>query len=281
MSKIKITCDSTCDLTRELYEKYNVEVVPLEINLGGEFFTDGVTITADKVFSYVNETGVLPKTSAIPTAKYEEVFKKYTDEGYSVIHINISSEFSACHQNAVNAARELSGVYPIDSRNLSTGSGHLVIAAAEMADSGMEADDIADKLNEIKEKVDASFVLQTLEYLKKGGRCSSLAALGASILQLCPEIEVTEGTMRARRKYRGKIKKTISDYIKGRIADRDDIDLKRAFITHSGVAPEIVEEMKALVLELQPFEELLETVAGCTVSSHCGPECLGVLFFTK
>ncbi|MBR6806968.1 MAG: DegV family protein [Clostridia bacterium] len=281
MNKIKITCDSTCDLTRELYEKYNVEVIPLEINLGGEFFADGVTITADKVFSYVSETGVLPKTSAIPTARYSEVFKKYTDEGYSVIHINISSEFSACHQNALNAAKELTGVYPIDSRNLSTGSGHLVIAASEMAEDGMEASEIAAKLDEIKEKVDASFVLQTLEYLKKGGRCSSLAALGASILQLCPEIEVVEGTMRARRKYRGKIKKTISDYIKGRIGGRDDIELKRAFITHSGVAPEIVEEMKALVLELQPFEELLETVAGCTVSSHCGPECLGVLFFTK
>lgn len=281
MGKIKITCDSTCDLTRELYEKYNVEVMPLEINLGGEYYSDGVNITADKIFSYVSETGVLPKTAAIPGAKYAEFFKRFTDEGYTVIHINISSEFSSCYQNAVNAAQELGGVYPIDSRNLSTGSGHLVIAAAEMVEAGMEAEDIAAKLNEIKEKVDASFVLQTLEYLKKGGRCSSLAALGASILQLCPEIEVVDGSMRARRKYRGKIKKTISDYIKGRIGGRDDIDLKRAFITHSGVAPEIVEEMKALVLELQPFKELLETVAGCTVSSHCGPECLGVLFFTK
>ena len=281
MSKIKITCDSTCDLTRELYEKYNVEVMPLEINLGGEYYSDGINITADKIFSYVSETGVLPKTAAIPSAKYAEFFKSFTDEGYSVIHINISSEFSSCHQNALNAAKELPGVYPIDSRNLSTGSGHLVIAAAEMVEEGMNACDIAAKLDEIKAKVDASFVLQTLEYLKKGGRCSSLAALGASILLLCPEIEVVDGTMRARRKYRGKIKKTISDYIKGRIGGRDDIDLKRAFITHSGVAPEIVEEMKALVLELQPFEELLETVAGCTVSSHCGPECLGVLFFTK
>lgn len=281
MSKIKITCDSTCDLTNELYDRHNVEVIPLEINLGGVYYKDSIDITSDKIFDYVSETGVLPKTAAIPTAKYTEVFKKYTDEGYSVIHINISSEFSSCHQNAVNAAKELPGVYVIDSRNLSSGSGHLVLAASEMVLGGMEASAIADKLNEIKEKLDVSFVLQTLDYLKKGGRCSSLAALGASILMLCPEIEVTEGTMRARRKYRGKIKKTISDYIKGRIGGRDDIDTKRAFITHSGVPAEIVEEMKALVLELQPFEELIETVAGCTVSSHCGPECLGVLFFTK
>lgn len=281
MNKIKITCDSTCDLTRELYEKYDIEVIPLEINLSGEFYRDSIDITAEKIFEYVKETGVLPKTAAISMAKYGEFFKKYTDEGYSVIHINISSEFSACYQNATNAAKELQGVYTIDSRNLSSGSGHLVLAAAEMALEGMEASAIADKLNEIKEKLDVSFVLQTLDYLKKGGRCSSLAALGASILQLCPEIEVVEGTMRPRRKYRGKIKKTISDYIKGRLGGRDDIDLKRVFITHSGVPSEIVEEMKSLVLELQPFTEIIETVAGCTVSSHCGPECLGVLFFTK
>ncbi len=281
MSKIKITCDSTCDLTPELYEKYNVEVVPLSINLNGTYYKDSLDITADKIFEFVEKTGVLPKTAAISAGEYTEIFEKYTSEGYAVIHINISSEFSACYQNATFAAKQFENVYTIDSRNLSSGSGHLVIAAAEMVEAGLEPHEIAEKLNEIKERLDVSFVLQTLDYLKKGGRCSSLAALGASILQICPEIEVKNGTMDARRKYRGKIKKTISDYIKGRIGGRDDIDTKRAFITHSGVPAEILEEMKALVLELQPFEELLETKAGCTVSSHCGPECLGVLFFTK
>lgn len=281
MKKIKITCDSTCDLTTELYEKYDVTVIPLEINLGGVYYQDSVDITADKIFEYVSETGVLPKTSAVATAKYSEIFKNYTDEGYSVIHINISSEFSACHQNARNAASELENVYVIDSRNLSSGSGHLVLAAAEMAESGMEASEIADKLNEMKEKLDVSFVLQTLDYLKKGGRCSSVVALGASILMLCPEIEVVEGTMRVRRKYRGRMQKTITDYIKGRLEGRDDIDTKRVFVTHSGVPFEVLEDMKALVKKLQPFEEVIETKAGCTISSHCGPACLGVLFFTK
>lgn len=281
MKKIKITCDSTCDLTTELYARCKADVMPLEINLGGEFYRDSVDITAERVFEYVSETGVLPKTAAISVASYQKLFAKYTELGYAVIHINISSEFSCCHQNAVNAASEFEDVYVIDSRNLSSGSGHLVLAAAEMAEAGLEASEIADKLNEIKEKLDVSFVLQTLEYLKKGGRCSSIAALGASILQLCPEIEVAEGTMRAKRKYRGKMKKTINDYVKGRLAGRDDLDTKRIFVTHSGVPAEIVEEVKATVANEYGFEEVIETKAGCTVSSHCGPNCLGVLFFTK
>lgn len=281
MNKIKITCDSTCDLTPELYARCKVDVMPLEINLGGEYYRDSVDITAEKVFEYVSETGVLPKTAAISMANYFKLFEKYTSKGYAVIHINISSEFSSCYQNACLAAAELEDVYVIDSRNLSSGSGHLVLAAAEMAEEGLEASEIADKLNEIKEKLDVSFVLQTLEYLKKGGRCSSIAALGASILQLCPEIEVAEGTMRAKRKYRGKMKKTIADYVKGRLAGRDDLDTKRIFVTHSGVPTEIVEEVKATVANEYGFEEVIETRAGCTVSSHCGPECLGVLFFTK
>lgn len=281
MNKIKITCDSTCDLTKELYEKYGVEVVPLGITLGETLYLDSVDITTQKVFDYVAETGVLPKTSAISVADYETVFKKYVSEGYSVIHINISSEFSACHQNARLAAEEVGNVYPIDSRNLSSGSGHLVIAAAEMAKDGMTAPEIAEKLNKIKEKLDVSFVLQTLDYLKKGGRCSGVLALGAAMLQLRPEIEVVDGGMKVGKKYRGKIDKSIMDYVKGRLAGRDDIDTKRIFVTHSYVPEEIVVQVKDYVKSLYPFEEVLETTAGCTVSSHCGPACLGVLFFKK
>ncbi|MBR6768887.1 MAG: DegV family protein [Clostridia bacterium] len=281
MNKIKITCDSTCDLTKELYEKYGVEVVPLGITLGETLYLDSVDITTQKVFDYVAETGVLPKTSAISVADYETVFKKYVSEGYSVIHINISSEFSACHQHARLAAEEVGNVYPIDSRNLSSGSGHLVIAAAEMAKDGMTAPEIAEKLNKIKEKLDVSFVLQTLDYLKKGGRCSGVLALGAAMLQLRPEIEVVDGGMKVGNKYRGKIDKSIMDYVKGRLAGRDDIDTKRIFVTHSYVPEEIVVQVKDYVKSLYPFEEVLETTAGCTVSSHCGPACLGVLFFKK
>ncbi len=281
MAKIKITCDSTCDLTEEIYTKYGVEVFPLGITLGEELYSDGVDVSAPKIFDYVKETGILPKTSAIAMADYIDVFEKYVSEGYDVIHINISSEFSSCHQNAKLAAEEVGHVYPIDSRNLSSGSGHLVMAAAEMAAQGMETADIVASLEEMKARLDVSFVLQTLDYLKKGGRCSGVVALAATALQLRPEIVVVEGTMKVGKKYRGSMEKSITDYVKGRLAGRDDIQLNRIFITHSYVPAELVERVKALVAELQPFAEIIETKAGCTISSHCGPACLGVLFFKK
>jgi DegV family protein with EDD domain len=281
MGKIKITCDSTCDLTNELYEKYNVEVVPLGITLGETLYRDGVDISAADVFKYVSETGALPTTSAISVGEYEDVFKKYVDDGYSVIHINISGEFSSCHRNACLAAEEISGVYPVDSRNLSSGSGHLVIEAAKMAERGMEAEEIVSELKRLIDKLDVSFVLQTLDYLKKGGRCSGVVALGANLLQLKPEIEVGEGKMHVGRKYRGKAERSVSDYIRGRLEGRDDIVCDRIFVTHSHAPREIVDDAIKLVGELHPFTEIIETVAGCTISSHCGPACLGVLFFKK
>lgn len=281
MQKIKITCDSTCDLTQEIYEKYNVEVFPLCITLGEELYRDGIDVTAPKVFDYVAETGILPKTSAFSMGEYLEVFKKFVDDGYTVIHINLSAEFSSCHQNAKLAAEELGNVYPIDSRNLSSGSGHLVMAAAELAAEGLSAPEIVEKLEEMKQRLDVSFVLQTLDYLKKGGRCSGVVALAATALQLRPEIVVVEGSMKVGKKYRGSMEKSITDYVKGRLAGRDDIQHNRIFITHSYVPAEIVEKVKVLVAELQPFAEIIETKAGCTISSHCGPACLGVLFFKK
>ena len=281
MEKIKITCDSTCDLTQEIYERYNIEVLPLSITLGEELYRDGIDVTSPKVFDFVAETGVLPKTSALSMGEYIDVFKKYTDEGYSVIHINLSSEFSSCHQNAKLAAEELGNVYPIDSRNLSSGSGHLVMAAAELAAEGLSAPEIVEKLEEMKQRLDVSFVLQTLDYLKKGGRCSGVVALAATALQLRPEIVVVDGTMKVGKKYRGSMEKSITDYVKGRLAGREDIQHNRIFITHSYVPAEIVEKVKALVADLQPFSEIIETKAGCTISSHCGPACLGVLFFKK
>lgn len=279
--RIKITCDSTCDLTPELYEKYNVEVIPLGIILGDELYYDSVNVTVQELFDYADSAGKLPKTSAVSVGTYTDVFSKYVNDGYSVIHINISSEFSACYQNACMAAEEVGNVYPIDSRNLSSGSGHLVIEAAKMAAKGVSAPEIAERLNEMKERLDVSFVVQTLEYLKMGGRCSSVAALGANILQLRPEIIVTEGKMSVAKKYRGSVSKSLHDYVYEKLSGRDDLVLDRIFVTHSPMDKEIVDEMIALVKELQPFREVIETEAGCTISSHCGPRCLGVLFFTK
>ena len=281
MSNIKITCDSTCDLSQELYAKYDVDVIALSVALGEELHRDGVDVSAQELFSYVKESGILPKTSAVSMGEYLDVFSKYTAQGKTVIHVNLSSNLSASHQNALLAAQELGNVYVVDSRNLSSGSGHLVIEAAEMAAQGMDAEAIVARLNEMKERLDVSFVLQTLEYLQKGGRCSSVAALGARALQLRPEIRVADGGMGVGKKYRGSMEKSVMDYIRGRLEGRDDIDTRRIFVTHSPMDQAVVDKAIALVKELHPFEEVIETNAGCTICSHCGPNCLGVLFFKK
>lgn len=281
MKNIKITCDSTCDLTKVLYEQHQVEVIPLGISMGSDFRQDSINITAEELFDFVSKSGELPKTAAISVGEYEEVFRKYVDQNYQVIHISLSSELSASYQNACLAAQEVENVYVVDSRNLSSGSGHLVLMAAEMAKTGMTAEEIAKELNEKNVLLDVSFVLQTLEYLHKGGRCSGLAAYGANVLKLRPEIQVTDGKMQVGKKYRGEMEKSILAYVRGRLEGRTDIDHSRIFVTHSGVPNDLIEKVIDLVKELQPFREVIETRAGCTISSHCGPNCLGVLFFRK
>ncbi len=281
MSKIKITCDSTCDLTKELYEKYDIAVMPLAVNLGDNLYRDGVDIDGPMIFDYVAKTGILPKTSAVSIAEYTDFFKPWLDEGCEIVHINLSSGLSSCHQNACLAAEDLGNVYVVDSLNLSSGSGHLAIAAAELAAEGFEAKEIADRLNEMKTRLDVSFIIQELDYLHKGGRCSGVAAFGANLLKLRPCIEVVDGGMVVGKKYRGSTEKTIKEYIEGRLAGREDLQLNRIFVTHSHAPQEIVDEMVKYVKELQPFAEVIETVAGSTITSHCGKACLGVLFFKK
>ena len=281
MEKIKVTCDSTCDLTPELYQNYGVDILPLGITLGETLYYDGVNVAAKDLFAYADRTGTLPKTSAVSPNTYIETFRPYVEDGYSIIHINISSEFSTCYQNACLAAAELENVYPIDSRNLSSGSGHLVLLAVELARQGLSAREIVDILNERKEKLDVSFVLQHLDYLRMGGRCSGVAVLGANLLKLRPEIRVVDGKMTVGTKYRGSMERSVLDYVRGRLANRDDVEPGRIFVTHSGVPKDLEDKVVALVKELHPFREVLVTRAGSTISSHCGPECLGVLFFKK
>lgn len=281
MKEIKVTCDSTCDLTKELYESYGIEAVPLGVYLGDDLRRDGVDVTPQEIYDYADRTGELPKTSAITVGEYQAVFSRLVNQGYQVIHVNLSSNLSASYQNACLAAEDVGNVFVIDSKNLSTGSGSLALLAVELARSGMAAEEIRQVLEESKKKLDVSFVIQTLEYLHKGGRCSSVAMLGANLLKLRPEIVVEDGQMHVGRKYRGNMEKTILAYVRGRLEGRTDLNYDRIFITHSGVPAEIVEKVKALILELQPFREVLETTAGCTISSHCGPATLGVLFFKK
>ena len=281
MSNIRITCDSTCDLTASLYETYRAQPVPLGVSLGDDFRRDGVDIKPQDIYAFAAATGSLPKTSAISVGEYEELFRSLTAQGDPVIHINLSSELSASHQNACLAAQMVGNVYVVDSRNLSSGSGHLVLLARELADEGKSPEEIVAALEEAREKLDVSFVLQTLEYLHMGGRCSGVAAFGANLMKLRPEIEVMDGKMQVGHKYRGTMEKTILAYIRGRLEGRTDIDCRRIFITHSGVPQDIEDKAVALVKELQPFREVIVTSAGCTISSHCGPNCLGVLFLRK
>lgn len=281
MAKIKITCDSTCDLPQELCEKHNITVMPLNVGMGDQFYRDGADVTPEELFAYVDRTGKLPTTAAVSPGDYTDFFRPFVEDGYDVIHVNLSVELSVCYQNARLAAEELGHVIPIDSQNLSSGSGHLALAAAEMAEAGMSAQEIADRLNEMKQRLDVSFIIQTLDYLHKGGRCSGLAAFGANLLKIRPEIEVKHGAMQVGRKYRGSMEKTVLDYVRGRLEGRTDVETGRIFVTHSPMPHELVEKVMDLVKELHPFREVIESNAGCTISTHCGPACIGVLFFTK
>lgn len=279
--KIKVSSDSTCDLTKEFIEQNDIGILPLVVVKDGESFRDGVDITPDVIFAHVNAGGALCSTSAANVNDYMEVFEEYKKEYDAVIHINIGSGFSSSHQNACLAAEEFENVYVVDSMNLSTGHGHIVAEAVKMVKEGMDAKAIYDALNELAPRVEASFVLDRLDYMVKGGRCSAVTALGASLLQLKPCIEVVDGKMGVCKKYRGSYEKALSNYVKDRLADRDDIVTERIYVTHTETPQEIVDKVKDLVNECKKFDSVEETIAGCTVSCHCGPNTLGVLFIRK
>jgi DegV family protein with EDD domain len=279
--KVRITCDSTADLSPELVEKYDIGVMPLHVIVNGETRSDGVDITPDDLYANVEATGNMSTTAAINVEEYKEFFEAQKQGYDGLVHINISSGFSTCFQNATLACEEMENVFAVNSLNLSTGTGHLALDGAIMAAQGMEAKDIAAKLNEMAPKLDVSFILDTLKYLHLGGRCSGVAALGANLLGLKPCIQVKDGGMVVGKKYRGKSEVCIRKYIEDKLRGRDDLDLRRIFITHSGIEPEIIEDSKKLVASIAPFEEILVTRAGCTVSNHCGPRTIGVLFYTK
>lgn len=280
--KVKITSDSTCDLSPELINRYDIGILPLLITFGEKAFRDGVDVSPEDIYQFVDETKSLPKTCALNTAEYEEFFRKWTDQGYALVHFCIGSKFSSTCQNAQIAASSMENVYVVDSENLSTGQGLLVLRAAELQKEGLGADEIFKTCTALAPLVEASFVLDDLEYLVKGGRCSGVAAFGANLLKLKPCIEVRSGVMEPSKKYRGKIQSVIMEYVTDRLTGRDDLDKSRVFITHTRCDPEWVEEARKKVIELVPdFEEVLETTAGATVTTHCGPSTLGVLYIRK
>ena len=276
--KVIIASDSTCDLGPELISRYDIKIVPLCVNLGNKLYTDGVDIDPEMIYRHYEENGELPKTSAPNVLDFETFYQKYTAEGYAVVMFNISSTMSSTFNNARLAALDFEDVYAVDTQNLSTGGGLLVLHAAEMAAAGKSAAEIAEECRALTQKIDASFVIDNLEFLHKGGRCSAVAAFGANLLQLKPCIGVSDGKMGVGKKYRGKFQMVLQKYIADRIGDGSGIRKNRIFVTHAGCDEAIVQQCVKQVEELGFFDEVLVTRAGCTVSAHCGRNTLGVLF---
>lgn len=280
--KVKIIADSTADLSPELIEKYDIATIPLLVTMGEASYEDGVSAKPDDLYAFYRSTKMLPKTASPSPERYAAEYEKWSSLGYEIVNFNISSAFSASHANAKIAASAFPEVYPIDSENLSTGIGLQVLEAAELARQGRSAKEIAESINALRAKVRASFIIDNLQFLWKGGRCSGVAALGANLLRLKPCIEVTEGRMEVGKKYRGSLGAALTHYVTDKLAGRQDLRLNRIFVTHSGMTdPGLIDDVVSLVKKLQPFEEVLVTRAGCTVSSHCGPNTLGVLFIVK
>ena len=278
---IKILSDSTCDLSADQLEKHQISLARLTVVKGGAQFTDGIDITPADIFAHVAAGGDLCSTAAYSIGQYQELFASYAKDYDALIHITISSEFSACYQNATIAAADFDNVYVVDSRNLSTGQGHVVLEACRLAAAGTEPAEIVEKLNGFAPRVEASFLLDQLAYMVKGGRCSSAAALGANLLNLKPCIEVKNGKMSVVKKYRGNYAKCLASYVRDRLANRDDIIRNELFLTYTPVSDQCLSAVKEAISECEPFETVYETTAGCTVSCHCGPGTLGVLFVRK
>ncbi len=276
---IKITSDSTCDLTPELLERYDITLTPLYVTQDGKTGRDGVDICPEDIFAHVSAGGNLPTTAAVNVADYQEVFGKYAQDYEAVIHFNIGQNFSACHQNAVIAAEDFDNVYVVDTRNLTMGQGLLVVEAAEAALRGEKAPDIVTMVEGLMDKVSTTFVVDRLDYLAKGGRCSSVVALGANLLKLKPCIVLSDGKMAVGKKYRGVFDKVLPDYVRDQLGS-GDYRKNRCVIVHAACRPETVAAVRAVV-DGYGFDEVIVGEAGCTISAHCGPNTLGVLFLRK
>ena len=275
---IKIISDSTCDLSRQLLIDNDITLAPLTVVKGEEQFKDGVTITPEEIFAHVAAGGALCSTAAVSIGEYEDLFEKYSSNHDGILVITIGSGFSSCYQNAFVAAADHPNVRVIDSRNLTTGQGLVVLKACQLAKTATDLDALAAEVSAYTEKIEASFLVEKLDYLVKGGRCTSAAALGANLLNLKPCIEVNDGKMGVGKKYRGNYAKCLISYIKERFEGRDDIDWDTLFVTHTVMSEECHSVIMDTVNACGKFQHVYETTAGCTVSCHCGPGTLGIVF---
>lgn len=281
---IAITTDSTCDLPQRFIDENDITVVPLTVLLGDTVYRDGVDIKPDDVYSFVDKTGKLPKTSAVTPAEYFEVFKQLTDEGKKVVHIGFSSGLSSSFQNACVAASEFDNVFCVDSKTLCTAQGLLVLKACDYRAKGMDAKKIADRVTKLVPKVSATFVLDGLEYLHKGGRCSSVARFGANVLGIKPSIAVDNqtGKLEVSKKYRGKIELVYKQYIADRMNEIKRIQPDRVVIAESGgVSSQTIAFAKGVIEGKDKFNQVIVADAGCTISSHCGPKTFAIFYIKK
>ena len=278
IQKTIIAADSTCDLSSELIETSGIHIIPLGVTLGESQYTDGVDIDPDFIYAHYEKTGELPKTSAVNLVDFEDYFARETAAGNAVVLFTISSEMSSTCNNARLAAEGFENVYVVDTRNLSTGGGLLVVTAAEMAAEGKSAAEIAETCTALAPCVDASFIIDSLEFLHKGGRCSALAAFGANMLSLKPCILVKDGKMGVGKKYRGRFGAVLPKYVSDRLGDASDVVKGHIFVTHAGCEPAIIDACVEAVAAIAPEAKIHITRAGCTISSHCGRNTLGVLF---
>lgn len=287
MPKIKdvlITTDSTCDLPQKYVDEYNIKVIPLSILLGDNEYSDGVDIKPEDIYKHVENSGDLPKTAAVPPSKYYSIFSEAVKQGKKVVHIGLSSAISSSYQNACVAAAEFDGVYCVDSKSLCTAMGLLVLKACDFREKGYDAKKIHDKIEKLVPKVSTTFVLNSLEYLHKGGRCSGVARFGANILGIKPSIAVDNatGALDVAKKYRGKMENVYKQYITDCVKDINKIDTSRIVIANSGgIEPATLAFAKGLIEGKNKFDQIIEADAGCTISSHCGPKTLAVFYIRK
>ncbi|MBR2909136.1 MAG: DegV family protein [Clostridia bacterium] len=276
-----ITTDSSCDLNKEQLIESNIKILPLYVNLNGEEFRDGVNITPEDIFTFVKENKKLPKTSAISQADFKAFFGEILKENpdAEIVHIGLSSGLSTTYNNSVNAANEFDGkVISVDGKNLSTGTGLLVLYASSLAKQGLSKEEIAEKVTSRVPFVQASFIAQEIEYLWRGGRCSAVAMFGANLLKIKPRIQVIDGTMKNNGKPRGKTVPVLKQYVDDVLKEYNTPDPTICFVTHSSIEPEIAEEIAEYVKSKNIFKEVVTTIAGATITSHCGKGTLGILY---
>ena len=275
----KVTCESSADLNADMYKKYNISVIPFTITLGEKDYLDSINITNNDLFEFANTSKILPKTSAINSLTYEEFFEKENTEDEGLIHISISSKLSSTYEHAVEASKKFKNVYVIDSQSLSSGIGLQVLYACTLRDKGVPIEKAVELITNRRDKVQISFVVDKLNFLHKGGRCSAIALLGSNLLGIKPSIVVNQGKMMVGKKYMGKLHKTLDKYVEDTLSQFNTPDNSLCFITYSSATPDMISITKETLKEKGNFKKIIETTAGCTVATHCGPNTLGIIYY--